>query len=160
MEALEFRGNYIDVDTYLKLRASVGWKKLTRKQARAALDGSLYTVGLYVAGQPVGMGRLVGDGAVICYIQDLIVHPNAQGMGVGHMLMKRLIACARSLTEDGTEMMLDLMCAKGREEFYKEHGFLARPTEDLGPGMIRYLDKRNAGSGSKEETAAVGGGSL
>lgn len=145
MAELELRENTIDVDTYLKLRASVGWKKLTRKQAQAALDGSIYTLGLYVAGQPVGMGRLVGDGAVICYIQDLIVHPNAQGMGVGHMLMERLIAHVNSLTEEGTEMMLDLMCAKGREAFYSEYGFIARPTEALGPGMIQYLDKRKGG---------------
>ena len=49
-----------------------------------------------------------------------------------------------SLTEEGTEMMLDLMCAKGREQFYSRHGFLARPTEHLGPGMIQYLDKRTS----------------
>ena len=141
MDELEFRENQIDVDTYLKLRASVNWKKLTRKQAQAALDGSLYTLGLYIAGQPVGMGRLVGDGAVICYIQDLIVHPNAQHLGVGHMLIERLIGKVESMTGEGTEMMLDLMCAKGREEFYKHHGFLARPTDGLGPGMIRYIHK-------------------
>lgn len=29
--------------------------------------------------------------------------------------------------------MLDLMCAKGREEFYKKCGFTARPNEKLGP---------------------------
>ncbi len=142
MDELELRENYIDVDTYLKLRDAVGWKKLTRKQAQAALDGSLYTVGLYIADQPVGMGRLVGDGAVICYIQDLIVHPKAQHLGVGHMLMRRLIEYVKDMTEDGTEMMLDLMCAKGREEFYGLHGFIARPTEALGPGMIQYIDKR------------------
>jgi hypothetical protein len=37
-------------------------------------------------------------------------------------------------------MMLDLMCAKGREPFYEKHGFIARPTKDLGPGMIQYLE--------------------
>ena len=141
MDELEFRENRIDVDTYLKLRASVNWKKLTRDQAQAALDGSLYTLGLYIAGQPVGMGRLVRDGAVICYIQDLIVHPNAQHLGVGHMLIGRLIEKVKELTGEGTEMMLDLMCAKGREEFYKLHGFIARPTDNLGPGMIRYIRK-------------------
>ena len=40
-----------------------------------------------------------------------------------------------------TEMMFDLMCAKGRERFYEAHGFLARPTEKLGPGMIRIYEQ-------------------
>ena len=40
---------------------------------------------------------------------------------------------------EGTTMMFDLMCAKGREEFYKKHGFIARPTKDLGPGMIQFI---------------------
>jgi hypothetical protein len=31
------------------------------------------------------------------------------------------------------------MCAKGRETFYEKHGFVARPTDALGPGMIQYL---------------------
>ena len=31
--------------------------------------------------------------------------------------------------------------AKGREKFYKKHGFIARPTESLGPGMIQYIEK-------------------
>ena len=57
MSELELRENVIDVDTYLKLRASVGWKKLTRAQAMAALENSLYTVGLYIAGW-WGMGLL------------------------------------------------------------------------------------------------------
>jgi len=32
------------------------------------------------------------------------------------------------------------MCAKGREKFYQKHGFIARPTDELGPGMIQYLE--------------------
>lgn len=141
MAILELRENCIDVATYLKLRNAVGWKKLTETQAQKALDNSLMTVGLYVAGQPVGMGRLVGDGAVICYIQDLIIHPHAQRMGGGSMIIEHLKAYAESLTEEGTEMMLDLMCAKGREAFYEKHGFISRPTDALGPGMILYIKK-------------------
>jgi hypothetical protein len=37
-------------------------------------------------------------------------------------------------------MMFGLMCAKGREQFYEKHGFIARPTSALGPGMIQYLN--------------------
>ena len=40
-----------------------------------------------------------------------------------------------------THLMLDLMCAVGREPFYHKHEFISRPTDKLGPGMIRYIRK-------------------
>ena len=86
------------------------------------------------------MGRLVGDGAVICYVQDLVIPPQAQGYGIGSLVLSRLTQYVESLRLPGTEMMFDLMCAKGRERFYEAHGFLTRPTEKLGPGMIQYMN--------------------
>lgn len=132
--------NQLDLDTYLNLRASVGWKVLSKEQAEKAISNSIYTVTASIDGKVVGMGRMVGDGAVICYVQDLVVHPYYQKLGVGAALMDRLIGYAESLRMEGTELMLCLMCAKGREEFYKKHGFMARPTDKLGPGMIMYLN--------------------
>jgi GNAT superfamily N-acetyltransferase len=134
--------NDINVDEYLGLRAKVNWKKLSEKQAGLALKNSLLTVKAYDedAGQLVGMGRVVGDGAVICYIQDLIVIPEAQGRHIGSQIIERLKDYVDGLREDGTTMMLCLMCAKGREEFYIKSGFTARPTDNLGPGMITYLN--------------------
>lgn len=132
--------NRLDIDTYLKLRKTVNWKTLTREQAEKAIQGSLLTVVAFDDGQPVGMGRIVGDGAVICYIQDLIVIPDYQGSGVGQQIMEYLIDYVKKLKLPDTEIMLDLMCAVGREEFYKKYGFIARPTEKLGPGMIMYIE--------------------
>ncbi|MBQ9277198.1 MAG: GNAT family N-acetyltransferase [Lachnospiraceae bacterium] len=132
--------NEITVDEYLEIRAKVGWKRLSLNQAKKALDNCLFNAkAVDEEGRMIGMGRIVGDGAVICYIQDLIVVPEAQKKGVGSLLIKRLKEYVDGLRETDTTMMLCLMCAKGREKFYIDNGFTARPTDDLGPGMIIYM---------------------
>ena len=133
--------NSISVEEYLHIRDRVNWRKLTEQQARQAIDNSLLIVKAYdeETGGLLGMGRLIGDGAVICYIQDLIVIPEAQGQHIGSMIISRLREYADSIREEGTTMMLCLMCAKGREPFYEKHGFTIRPNDNLGPGMITFF---------------------
>ena len=61
--------------------------------------------------------------------------------GIGSAIIEDLIKYVEDLCEEGTEIMLDLMCAVGREPFYHKHEFISRPTDKLGPGMIRYIRK-------------------
>lgn len=131
--------NEIELDTYLELRASVNWKVLNREQARLALENALYTVCVYDDDKPIGMGRIVGDGAVVMYIQDLIVHPDYQKKGIGKQLIEHLIDYVKGINPEGNEIMLCLMSAKGRESFYEKYGFISRPNDVLGPGMIQYI---------------------
>lgn len=137
---IELVEDQLDIDTYLNLREQVNFRPYTRDQARRALDNSLYILTAYQNGKAVGMGRIVGDGAVICYVQDLIVLPEVQGQGVGSLILDTLKKFVINIGLDDSTMMFCLMCAKGRESFYKKHGFIARPTDTLGPGMISYLD--------------------
>jgi len=137
---LTYIENNRSIETYLGLRAQVGWIKLEPSQAQRALDNSIKIITAYDGDKPVGMGRIVGDGAVISYIQDLIVIPEYQGRHIGGCILDRLINYVEGITAPGTRMMLCLMCAKGREIFYEKHGFIARPTDKLGPGMIQYIE--------------------
>ena len=137
---IEIKENVLDVNTYLYLRQQVGWIQLSNTQAQKAIENCLYNVCAYEDGKPVGMGRIVGDGAVISYIQDLVVIPSAQGKHIGSRLLDTLKKYVEGIAEPGCRMMLCLMCAKGREEFYLRHGFTARPTDSLGPGMIIYIE--------------------
>ncbi len=134
--------NDISVEEYLYIRNKVNWRILTESQAAQAIEKSLIFVkAVDDKNKVVGMGRIVGDGAVVCYIQDLVVIPEAQGKGIGSCIINRLIDFVKMLREENTTMMLCLMCAKGRESFYMKHGFIARPTDNLGPGMIQYLSE-------------------
>ncbi len=142
MSEVVLKYNELNVEAYLALRAGVHWKKLSRAQAEVALKNSICVIAAYMDDTPVAMGRLVGDGAIICYVQDLIVLPDYQGNGIGSKVLLALRSYVEQLRLNHTEMMLCLMCAKGRESFYNKHGFAARPTDSLGPGMIMYLHEQ------------------
>ncbi len=129
----------LTVEEYQALRDSVGWKKLTDRQARLAIENCLTMVVAYDKDKVIGMGRIVGDGAVISYIQDLIVSPDYRKRGIGSMLISKLTEFVDKLREEGETMMFCLMCAKGREGFYIKNGFTPRPNDMLGPGMIQYI---------------------
>lgn len=107
--------NTLNLETYLMLRKAVGWKKLSEEQAKRALKNSLYNVVAYCEEKPVAMGRVVGDGSVICYVQDLIVLPEYQKMKIGSMIMENITGYVKVIKESDTEIMLCLMCAKGRK---------------------------------------------
>jgi GNAT superfamily N-acetyltransferase len=79
------------------LSESVGWGDAFWWQAMpASLAGS--TCGVVVhhgGGELVGMGRVVGDGAFYFYVQDVVVHPDHQGRGLGRAVVEGLVDLVR-----------------------------------------------------------------
>ncbi|MCH3971344.1 MAG: GNAT family N-acetyltransferase [Oscillospiraceae bacterium] len=137
---IQYTKNDLQVKEYESLRAQVGWQPFSARQSLLALQNSLLVLcARDEAGKPVGMGRIVGDSATICYVQDLIVVPAYRRRHLGTALIEQLKDYVRSLTEGDETMRLCLMCAVGREAFYESCGFVARPTPNLGPGMICLL---------------------
>lgn len=41
-------------------------------------------------GKLVGLARTISDDATICYLQDILVHPDFQGTGIGRVLFEQV----------------------------------------------------------------------
>lgn len=120
-------------EEYRRLRASVGWNEIADDRVRAALPRSLFSVVLERDGEAVGCGRVVGDGGIYFYVQDVIVVPELQGRGLGRRIMDAVMRYLASAVAPGS--FVGLMAAKGVEDLYVRYGFTRRPGD--APGMFR-----------------------
>jgi GNAT superfamily N-acetyltransferase len=108
------------VQEYVELLRSVGWPTPSAEECHRALEGSLAAVCAVDGGVAVGMGRLVGDGALYCFAVDVVVDRRHQGRGTGRAIVARLeaLAAARRL---GTRV--DLVAAPDVVPFYRGLGY-------------------------------------
>jgi aralkylamine N-acetyltransferase len=99
--------------------------------AEAVIRGSHCFVIATRQGRLVGMGRTISDRASDAYIQDLIVHPEFRGKGIGTGLVQELVG---RLQSDGLGW-IGLVAEAGTWDFYRRIGFA-----DM-PGSILMLKK-------------------
>ncbi|MGV2871154.1 GNAT family N-acetyltransferase [Colwellia sp. E150_009] len=125
------------VEDFLSLREKIGWKNVSAKDAKASLDNSLFHVAVYFEDQLVGMGRVVGDGIMYFYVQDIVVLPDYQGLGIGALIMLNIENYLSSTAIKGST--IGLLAAKGKEAFYARYGYITRPNAALGHGMCKFV---------------------
>lgn len=137
---IEFKENTLTVEDFQELRTAVGWFKAHPLLAERSVNGTLYSACAYAEGKTVGMARVIGDGGMTLYVQDVIVHPSYQGQGIGKKLMEFVMNYIKSSAPEGSMLQVSLMASKGKESFYERFGFVTRPNEEQGAGMQqRYL---------------------
>ena len=100
-----------------------------------ALSRDLYSLVVYKARELVAMARVIGDGAIYYYIQDLIVHPDFRNQGVATSVMNKIDAYISKNAAHNS--FIGLMAAEGTEGFYTNFGFGKRPGN--APGMFKYI---------------------
>ena len=81
------------------------------------------------------MGRVIGDGSIYFYIQDLIVLPEYQEMGVGRLIMEQIEKYLQNNAPKGA--FIGLMAAENTTGFYENFGYMVRPEQK--PGMFKYI---------------------
>ena len=118
------------LDEYRELCAAVGWEDtINFEAAQTSLARTLFSIVLLDRGRSathvVGMGRLVGDGALFFYVQDIIVRPEYQGLGLGRRIVERLMAWLH--THAPERAFVGLFAAEGKDSFYAHFGFMRHP---------------------------------
>ena len=125
------------IEDFLTLRSKVGWGDLDANLAEKSLNNSLFHVIIRHENQLVGMGRVVGDGAMYFYIQDVIVDPSYQKLGIGAALMDKIEGYLSDATNQGST--IGLLAAQDKEAFYSRYGYTQRPNSSLGHGMCKFI---------------------
>ena len=133
---ISYIDNGLTDELLVHFRNQVGWGKVPLDQASKAIRNTPFSIVAYDADKAVGIGRLVGDGALIWYIQDLIVLPEYQNNRIGSSIMNRLIDFAAQNSVPDSVTTFGLMSAKGKELFYQKFGFRTRPNDKEGSGMV------------------------
>ena len=127
-----------DLATYFELRTSVGWNNFSVQQAEKAIAGSVYFVLAKDGDLPVAMGRVIGDG-MYYVIVDVAVRPEYQGKKIGSTIVNRLVERIQEDAVEGSRISIQLLAAKGKEEFYVKQGFKLLPHEHCGPALRKII---------------------
>lgn len=82
-----------DLRELMELYNSAGWVNYTRhpRMLETAYKNSLLALAAYEDDRLVGMIRVVGDGASVVFVQDLLVLPEYRRRGIGRRLLEKVI---------------------------------------------------------------------
>lgn len=124
---------------YKYLCESVEWSNyMNFEVVETSLRNSIHCITVKDNEQIVGMGRIVGDGAIYFYIQDIVVHPDYQKHGIGNEIMNHLVKYLNANAPD--KAFVGLFASQGKESFYEKYDFT-----DYSPnmtGMFTVISKK------------------
>ncbi len=131
--------NGVDAKAFIKLRTGEPFMSYKEEDVKIALKNSLYSVLAMENGKPIGMARVVGDGRIAFFIKDVVVIKEYRRQKVGTEIMNNVIDYIKSVCCDNA--YIGLMATPHKEPFYEQLGFITRPNEEHGAGMLMYVKK-------------------
>ena len=90
------------------------------------MPNSVYSVVAEYKNELIAFARVVGDGGLCFYIQEIIVHPNHRRKGIASKFMDYIFEYLRRTATKRS--YIGVFSGKGLEEFYERYGFWKRPT--------------------------------
>ena len=95
----------------------------TEHNAQAALDYAYLVVTAWDGTVAVGTLTVWSDGVNFAWLDDVVVHPEYRGRGIGATLVREALARLEPLSLHG----IQLFPIPGRESFFARLGFVVQP---------------------------------
>ena len=108
----------VAVEDIANLRSLVGWNRMKEEYENPLMD-SYYHIAVYSDNCLIGYIDSVSNKVTDAYIQDLMVHPDYQHMGIATNLMNRMI----KYLKDNRIFMISVIYDKKLKPFYDGFGF-------------------------------------
>lgn len=107
-------------DQVMALYEDAGWTAYTDEPdlLMKAIENSLKVWTLWDGEKLIGLARTIGDGATICYLQDILILKAYQGQGFGSDLLKEIMKENQNIRQ----FVLLTEDSEKTKNFYKKAG--------------------------------------
>ncbi|MCV2369594.1 GNAT family N-acetyltransferase [Roseateles oligotrophus] len=123
------------VQAYQALRLGSGLSGKTDEAASRGLPNTLFAVQIFHGAQPVGMGRVIGDGGCFFQVVDIAVLKPHQGRGLGKLIMTEIQKYIE--TQVPLSGYVSLMADGRAQELYAQFGFVNTAPRSVGMAYRR-----------------------
>lgn len=131
--------NKLTFEEYKMLLNDVGWKLPSERLVKISLEKGI-NVKYVLDSKTVGMASFVTNGGYAGLIMDVVVLKEYRGKGYGTILIESILNYIKKNLEDNEEMMIQLLSAPGKQDFYSKFGFKVKK-EIAEDGMYMWLRK-------------------
>lgn len=131
--------NKLTFEEYKMLLNDVGWKLPSERLVKISLEKGI-NVKYVLNSKTVGMASFVTNGGYAGLIMDVVVLKEYRGKGYGTILIESILNYIKKNLENDEEMMIQLLSAPGKQDFYSKFGFKVKK-EIAEDGMYMWLRK-------------------
>lgn len=131
--------NKLTFEEYKMLLNDVGWKLPSERLVKISLEKGI-NVKYVLDSKTVGMASFVTNGGYAGLIMDVVVLKEYRGKGYGSILIESILNYIKKNLENDEEMMIQLLSAPGKQDFYSKFGFKVKK-EIAEDGMYMWLRK-------------------
>jgi GNAT superfamily N-acetyltransferase len=122
----------INVDDFIRIRKSLDWNYVPPSLIERAVKGSMINISAYDDDKCIGVGRIVGDGALKGMLTDIMVLKEYHKKGVGKLIVTSLINELDSMVKEGECFQLEASPTASNREFYIKCGLKYKPENQDG----------------------------